>query len=224
MSLQLILFDIDGTLLDAKGIGRVSTRRALLEMFGTTGRLETHHFAGKTDRGTLCELLDMDDTEAGRHMPAFEACLARHMRELLPGYGPVALPGALETVQQLRKRGDCLTGIVTGNTAATTPLKLDAAGFDPAWFPVRACGSEASDRNVLPALAMERARAHSGRAITAQQVTVVGDTPADVACARAVGARSVAVSTGFSSREELLAAGPDYLLDGLDGILSLCEA
>ncbi len=220
--MQLVLFDIDGTLLDGHGIGRASTRRALLEFFGTSGRLETHSFGGKTDWGSLCEILDLSEAEIGRHMPAYELCLQRHLRDLLPEFELVPLPGALQTLHALRKRPDIITGIVTGNSATTTPLKLEAAGFDPAWFPVRACGNEAATRNALPALALERACAHSGQSITAQQVTVVGDTPADVACARALGARAVAVTTGLSTRADLLAAQPDHLLDKMTDLLPLC--
>ena len=222
MTLQLVLFDIDGTLLDGHGIGRASTCRALLEHFGTAGRLDTHSFGGKTDWGTLCEILDLSEAEIGRHMPAYERCVERHMRDLLAEFEIVPLPGALQTVHALRAQPDCITGIVTGNTAATTPLKLETGGFDPAWFPVCAYGSEAADRNKLPALALERAMAHSGQAIAPQQVTVVGDTPADVACARALGARAVAVTTGFSSRGDLLAAQPDHLLDRLSDLLPIC--
>lgn len=221
--MQLVLFDIDGTLLDGHGIGRAATRRTLLELFGTSGRLDTHSFAGKTDWGNLCEILDADVAEIGRHMAAYEVCLERHMRELVADYEMVPLPGALETVQALRQRQDFITGIVTGNASVSTPIKLAAAGFEPAWFPVRACGSESASRNDLPALALQRAIAHSGQVIAPRDVTVVGDTPADVACARALGARAVAVTTGFSSREALLAAQPDHLLDDLRALLSLPE-
>ncbi|MCY3907982.1 MAG: HAD family hydrolase [Anaerolineaceae bacterium] len=222
MTLQLVLFDIDGTLLDGHGIGRAATSRAMLELFGTVGRLDSHNFAGKTDWGTLCELLNRDEADVGRHMPAYEASIERHMRDLAPQFELHPLPGALETVQALRDRPDFILGIVTGNASVTTPIKLAAAGFDPAWFPVRACGSEAASRNDLPPLALQRARAQSGQAIAPQDVTVVGDTPADVACAQALGARAVAVSTGFSTREALVAARPDHLLDDISELLPLC--
>ncbi|MCE2488677.1 MAG: haloacid dehalogenase-like hydrolase [Anaerolineae bacterium] len=222
MTLQLVLFDIDGTLLDGHGIGRAATRRAMLELFGTAGNLDTHSFAGKTDWGTLCEILGASEETIGRHMPAYEASIERHMRDLAAEFELFPLPGALETVQALHERPDFITGIVTGNTSVTTPIKLEGAGFDPAWFPVRACGNEAAHRNNLPPIALERACAHSGQAIAQQDVTVVGDTPADVACAQALGARAVAVTTGFSSREALQAARPDHLLDNIAGLLPLC--
>jgi phosphoglycolate phosphatase-like HAD superfamily hydrolase len=117
-------------------------------------------------------------------------------------------------VLELQRRG-LLLGVLTGNVSATAPIKLRAGGFDPAWFPIGAYGSEAADRNLLPFLALERARQHLQRSITPEQVVIVGDTPADVACARALGAVAVAVLTGFSSREEITSAAPDYVLDDL---------
>ena len=221
--MQLVLFDIDGTLIDGHGIGRAAMRRVLLEEFGTLGRLDTHNFSGKTDWRSLCEILDIDEAEIGRHMPAYEASIERHMRDLIAEFAPVPLPGALETVHTLRRWPDFIIGIVTGNTATTTPVKLTAAGFDPAWFTANAYGSEAADRNDLPALALQRAITCSDQPIAPQDVTVVGDTPLDVACARALGARAVAVTTGFSSREALLAAQPDHLLDELTALLALPE-
>jgi phosphoglycolate phosphatase len=114
-----------------------------------------------------------------------------------------------------------LLGIVTGNVSLTAPVKLRAAGFDPAWFPIGAYGSEALERNDLPALALERACRFCGHHLTPTDVTIIGDTEADIACARAIGARAVAVTTGFTSREALAAAQPDHLLDDLSGLLPL---
>jgi phosphoglycolate phosphatase-like HAD superfamily hydrolase len=111
-------------------------------------------------------------------------------------------------------------GIVTGNVASTAPVKLRAAGYDPDWFPVGAFGSEALDRNELPTLALERAIRHFEIDVAPEQVVVVGDTPMDIACARALGAVAVAVCTGFSKRADLEGAQPDYLLDDLTAFTS----
>jgi len=131
--LQLILFDIDGTLLDGHGIGRAATRRAMLELFGTVGRLDSHNFAGKTDWGTLCELLDSNEADIGRHMPAYEASIERHMRDLAPEFELHPLPGALETVQALHDLPDFIIGIVTGNASVRNSIAagtLNAARRD----------------------------------------------------------------------------------------------
>jgi phosphoglycolate phosphatase len=223
---DLILFDIDGTLLWTRGSGRESTRAAMIEVFGTCGALDTHAFGGKTDWLTLVELLASEgftSEHVEQRMPAYEAAIANHLTRIINDYETTPCPGALDVVHALRKREDILLGIVTGNTSTTAPIKLRAAGFDPAWFSVGAYGSEAMHRDNLPALALERAIRHTGQTITPEQVVVIGDTPADISCARALGAWAVAVCTGFSSREELLAAKPDDLLDDLTGLLDILD-
>ncbi len=222
--MQLILFDIDGTLLHPHGVGRESTRRAMLEIFGTTGNLATHQFGGKTDWLTLMELLTeagYDERAIGDLMPAYEKAVARHLREIADDFPIEACVYALDVVAQIRQRDDLMMGLVTGNVSSTAPIKLQAAGYDPAWFTVGAYGSEAPDRNRLPALALQRAIAFAQRDIHPADVIIVGDTPADVQCARALGARAIAVATGFASRETLQHAKPDALLPDLSPLLRI---
>lgn len=221
--MQLILFDIDGTLLWTRGSGREATRAAMIEIFGTCGALDSHVFGGKTDWLTLVELLNLTPEVVGQHMPVYEQAAARHLARIIPSFATTPCTGALDVVQALRERDDTLLGLVTGNTSATAPIKLRAAGFDPAWFPVGAYGSESLERDNLPALALERAQRYLGQRIAPHQVMVIGDTPADISCARALGARAVAVLTGFGTREELLEAAPDVLLDDLTGLMDVLE-
>jgi phosphoglycolate phosphatase-like HAD superfamily hydrolase len=218
-SLRLILFDIDCTLLLTHGAGREATRRAMLEVFGTSGNIEKHHFGGKTDWQTLVELLGQDEAAIGKQMPVYDPVMGRHLAEVIPEFPVIRLPGALELVEALRQRDDLVLGLVTGNVSSSVPVKLRAAGFDPDWFAVGAYGSEAMNRDHLPALAIERAGHLAGQPFSPEQVIVVGDTPADVSCARAVGAAVVAVRTGFCQPGELEAAAPDYLLDDLTTFL-----
>jgi phosphoglycolate phosphatase-like HAD superfamily hydrolase len=216
-AVELILFDIDGTLLWPRGAGRACSREAMLEVFGTCGRIDSHDFGGKTDWFTLTELLREEGFNAddvARAIPAYEQAMERHMQRIIGDYPVEACPGSVELVQTLRQRGIGL-GLVTGNVSTTAPIKLRAAGFDPAWFPVGAYGSESADRNHLPAIALERAIRHFSRSIEPAQVMVIGDTVADIECARALGAAAVAVLTGFCPQEELEAARPDYLLKDL---------
>lgn len=191
---------------------------AMLEIFGTVGALDTHKFGGKTDFYTLLELLK----DAGWHeqtvrdiLPQYAQVFGAHLEALINDFTVFAYPYAQEIVAAMRARDDLALGIVTGNVDTTAPIKLRAAGFDPAWFPIGAYGGEAIDRNDLPALAIARAMAHYQQSFTPEQVLIIGDTPADIACARAVGAQVAAVATGFASKDELAAHQPDYLLDDL---------
>lgn len=202
-----------------KGVGRAATRLAMLEVFKTDLGLENHYFGGKTDWRTLLELLPpqgFSESSIRELMPAYEQAAAFHMNRIIVDYPVEQCPGAHALVTELRRRGQPLQGLVTGNTASIAPIKLRAADFDPTWFVVAAYGSESPDRNELPPLAIARAEQLTGRKIAPEQVIVIGDTTADIACARASGAIAVAVKTGYATNpRELEEAQPDYLLDDL---------
>jgi phosphoglycolate phosphatase len=221
---RLLLFDIDGTLLRTKSVGRDATRAAMLEIFGTSSTIDTHVFGGKTDWLTLVELLVPHGYEMeiiGQRMSTYEQVAGRYITEFIGSHNVEVCPGALEVIEALRHDDRYLLGIVTGNVSTTAPIKLQTAGFDPAWFPIGAYGSEKMHRNELSALALERAIAYCGHPILPDDVFVIGDTLADIACARAVGAVAVGVCTGHNTRQELATAQPDYILDDLHGLMAI---
>ncbi len=223
----LLLFDIDGTLLRTNGAGRESTRRALLEVYGTDGNMVDFHFGGRTDWQIVLDILagsGLDEAEIVALLPNYQTAITGHLQDVIAGFPVEACPSAVDVVQALRVRPDVGLGLVTGNVGAAAPVKLQAAGFDPAWFPVGAFGHEAQMRAALPPLAMQRAAAHYGAPFVPERVIVIGDTPADVECARASGALAVAVDTGFEDRADLEAALPDILLDDLSGFLDAFDA
>lgn len=223
---RLILFDIDGTLLKTDGAGRRATRLAMEEVFGTASTLDSHNFSGKPDWQTLNELLSEHGytSEAiGEHMPRFEQAMGKHMQAIIGEHITTVCAGAMQAVETLRADDRYLIGIVTGNTTASAKVKLMAGGFDPKWFPVGAYGSEAPIRNELPPLALQRAIAYSKYEIQPEQVMIIGDTVMDIECARALGAVAVAVTTGYTERDALIAGNPDYLLDDLTTFASILE-
>lgn len=220
----LLLFDIDGTLLRTRGAGREATRLAMLEVFGRAGGIADHHFSGKTDWFTLLELLTPEGIapEAiAERIAAYDEAVGRHTGAIVDHYDVSACPFAPEVITALRPRRDVLLGLVTGNARRSAPHKLRAAGFDPAWFPVGAFGTEAIARDDLTPLALHRARSYLGT--TPSRVIVIGDTPMDVSCARVIGAIAVTVETGFATREALLASQPDHHLVDLSGFIALLD-
>ena len=224
MEKRLILFDIDGTLLMTKGFGREAKRRAMLEHFGETGDIANHVFGGKTDWLTLIELLEpfgKTSEDIGRELPAFEELMAQYMRDISHEYDAEPIPHAMELVTNLREREDTLLGLVTGNMEKTAKIKLEMAGYDPDWFVVGAYGNESPDRDDLPELAIQRAKALTGQTFEQNQVIVIGDTAADIQAARAVDAVSVAVCTGFVHRDKLICRDPDFLLADLSTFIDL---
>ena len=222
--MKVILFDIDGTLLISRGIGREAKRRAMQECFGVTGDLDSHVFGGKTDWGILADLLaphGYSSADIGRDMPTYEAVMARHMREISGSYTADPCPHAMELVQTLRGRDDSLIGLVTGNTSLTAAIKLEMAGFAPDWFVIGAYGNESPQRDDLTQLARQRARAHLGRDFNGAELIVIGDTPADIQAARAIDAVAVAVCTGYAKRDKLIGSDPDFLLADLSTFMEL---
>ena len=217
---MLYLFDIDGTLVDTGGAGVRSLQEASLEIFGHTG--PTLDLAGSTDLGVIAEIhahFEIEPT-AERIDAYFNAYLKRLDWNLANGGFPgKVLDGVVELLADLSKRPGVTLGLLTGNIAGGAASKMRHFGLE-AYFPFGAYGCDHADRNLLGPIALERATAHSSRTFSADEVWVIGDTPKDIACARAIGARCLAVATGRFSQEELTACGADIVVGSLKGVIA----
>ena len=212
---MLLLFDIDGTL-TIGGPGKTAFGHALKRTYGTAGPIVNHDFSGKTDPLILRELL----TAAGHAPHEIQAGLPRfrdlYLAELeaLIGADPVTvLPGVRALLAALADRSDVHLGLVTGNVRGGARIKLGSVGL---WehFPVGGFGCDHEVRDELPPVALQRAAVHWGRTFRGKDTVVIGDTPRDVACGKAVGAVTVAVTTGRFSADALDRAGADRVLPG----------
>jgi phosphoglycolate phosphatase-like HAD superfamily hydrolase len=211
---RLFLFDIDGTLVSARGAGRAAIGRALRATYGTTGAIDEYDFRGRTDPRIVWDLMRGAGLSDAGIAAGIDACFAAYVTELEAEIGDGArvkvMPGIAQVVRALAARDDALVGLLTGNIEAGARVKLRPTGLLPL-FRVGAFGSDNIDRRLLPAIACERARAVGGRDFSFDRVTIIGDTPLDVDCARACGAVAVAVATGHHAAEELSACAPDLL-------------
>lgn len=217
--MKLVLFDIDGTILLTSGAGKRAVHRALAEVFGAPGRSE-HRFDGKTDPQIVRELMRLEghgDDHIDSRMPRLLDRYVDFLHEELGHDSTVVrlMPGVAELLDQLEARPDVLLGLVTGNLAAGAAAKLRAAGIDPSRFRVGAYGSDHELRVELPGVACRRARDELGIVVTGHDVVVIGDTPADVECGQAIGARTIGVATGYFSVDELRARGADDAFEDL---------
>ena len=188
---------------------------AMLKVFGRTGALDEYQFGGKTDWQVLTDLLGMSADEVAACLPTYSPVAADSMAQIIDQYNIEACPDAFALIDALNTEPRALLGILTGNLRSTAPMKLRAAGFDPAVFKVAAYGSEAPHRSLLPTLAAERARALHGIKYEGKRVVIIGDTPDDVTCGHNIGARTIALLTGRGSRDALEAHKPDYLFEDL---------
>ncbi len=210
-----VLFDIDGTLLDMRGVGRQSFVRALETTFGLKDNLTYINFAGNTDLNVLRQVmvhhglpLTRDDCDRFHRQLPLELAAAAHQAEL------VLYPGVRELLETLSAEPDVLLGLVTGNVEACAWIKLQQFDLHN-HFVLGAFGDEHADRNEIARLALQRiqARMEPGQAMKA--CFLVGDTPNDINAAHAIGAVAVAVATGKFTVEALKAAGADVVLPDL---------
>ncbi|MFW5714062.1 MAG: HAD hydrolase-like protein [Brevefilum sp.] len=215
---RVLLFDIDGTLVDPQGEGHTCMRLALQDVFGTAGPIETYDMSGKTDWQIVTELMQLAGLEAHKiktqRQAAFRAYAWVVAREA-PNLVMDVLPGVPALLNQLAGDERFLLGLLTGNVREAVPHKLRAAGLNPDIFQFGAYGSEHIDRNELPPLALERAGRLFDTKVSPEAALIIGDTPRDIACARNGGLKVLSVATGWFSKEELAVHNPDYLLDDL---------
>ncbi len=215
----MYLVDIDGTLLLSGGAGFVALEQAFVELHGVEGAMRTVRPAGKTDpliidegfRATLGRPPGPDEMDAvlERYLVHLPAAVRESRRFRV-------LPGARAGLEGLRAGGHLLV-VATGNIREAARIKLeraDLAGF----FVCGGYGDDSADRAELVAVAARRAADHLQRALTPDEVVVVGDTPRDVRAARDNGFACIAVASGTVDRAALEASGPDRIVEGLDEI------
>ena len=210
---RLVLFDIDSTLINTGGAGVEALKLASKKRFGIDQDLSGIEIAGRTDSGIVRQILakhgvEPTDEELHRFFDSYLELLAQQLR-ICEGR---VLPGIVELLQRLEERPHTTLGLLTGNLARGAQLKLEHYAL---WkhFPFGAFADDHHDRNELGMVACARALEHTGWQLAPSSVDVIGDTEHDVACGKAIGARTIAVATGSRTREELAKAEPDFLFE-----------
>jgi phosphoglycolate phosphatase-like HAD superfamily hydrolase len=222
---NLVLFDIDGTLVLTGGAGLRAMTRAFEDVVGHARALEGIPVAGRTDWIILSDAVQRIGGELDHDLfhRLRDGYLVRLREEIeLPGRGVKAvMPGVRELLDRLHARDDVWLGLLTGNFVEGARIKLEH--FDLwKYFRCGAFGDDAADRNQLVPFAIERARRGGLPALPADRVLVVGDTPHDVACALAAGAIPVGVATGSSSVDDLRRSGAGVAFEDLSDADAFC--
>lgn len=215
---KLLLFDIDGTLLTSGGAGERALRRGFRERFGIDDDLTTIEIAGRTDSGIARRMLAAHDLEeTPENLTAFFDGYLHYLAQELPSASGTLLPGIVALLDALKPRADLVLALLTGNLERGAQLKLTHYGV---WhyFEFGAYADDHHDRDQLGHFARTRAQEKHGIEFPAEKIFVLGDTPHDISCARAIGAKAIAIATGKFSRAELGALAPDFLLDDLSDL------
>lgn len=218
--MKTLLFDIDGTLIRTGGAGLDAMQLVMREMFGVE-QLAKVEVRGRTDRSILRDLFaahQIDDSPTNWNR--FQQAYLQQLPTSMSSRRGRLLPGVEQSLSSLAQRDDCALGLLTGNMRQAAKIKLTHFAVDH-MFAFGGFGDQNFCRNDVARDAMAAARQHLNSQFVEDQVWVIGDTPLDVECGRAIRARTVGVLTGGYDRSAMEAAAPDILLDDLNDFPSV---
>ena len=216
MKPKLLLFDIDGTLISARGIPKKAMATVLARRYSTFQYDKSYDFSGRTDPDIIEHLLRYDKREFSDTLIKeilWEFCIELE-KEFINGHRLEIHPGVNGLIQRLRTTENVFLGLVTGNVSEGARIKLEAADLHR-YFPVGGFGDDSKDRNELPPIAQKRAEIHYDKIFEPEDIWIIGDSIHDIGCAKNNGLRCLAVSTGRTSREDLAAVNPEFLENDL---------
>lgn len=211
-----ILFDIDGTLINTGGAGKIAFAETFHELFGISEISSNVGFAGRSDRAIAQELMQVHGIDASpENWQLFTTAFLPRLEQVLPRSAGEILPGVVELLDELATLPHVSIGLLTGNIAVGARAKLSHYKLFER-FHFGGYGDDWTDRCDIAVAALGAAKQHAnGHGARNGKVVVIGDTPADVKCARAIDAYAVAVATGGATFDQLAACEPDLLLADL---------
>jgi len=224
MNPKLLLFDIDGTLISARGMPKKAMATVLGRRYSTFQYDQSYDFSGRTDPEIIEHLLQYDNRNfSGALINEIlqEFCIELE-KEICDGHKPLINPGIEDLIERLRVTDNVCLGLVTGNVAEGARIKLEAADLHQ-YFPVGGFGDDSKDRNELPPIAQRRAEIHFNKIFENKDIWIIGDSIHDISCARNNDLRCLAVSTGRTSREELADENPEFLENDLSDLEKIHE-
>jgi len=227
----LALFDIDGTLVDTGGAGRVGLEASFRSVFGVEDievPVARVRFGGKTDPAIISDIARFAGIPAGQVEARYAELQHAYLRALrnelaVPNARRRVLPGVAPLLATLASRPDVFLGLITGNIEEGARVKLDAFGLNH-YFVDGGFSSDHPERGEIARIAHQKLSRRAGYRFPAERVMVIGDTELDVSCAHANGFRAIAVASGSSSEDELRAARPDAVFADLTDASAVLDA
>jgi phosphoglycolate phosphatase-like HAD superfamily hydrolase len=216
---RLVLFDIDGTLVHTGGAGVKAFAKTFATEFRMADHFERLKFAGRTDYSLVREFFGFNHIEP---TPAnFERFFERYafwLDHLLRESHTELCPGVWKFIHELQALPRApLLGLLTGNIRLGAEIKLRHFNL---WevFQTGGFANDHEDRDQIAAVARQRGSRILGEDLRGDQILVIGDTPLDIRCARAIGAKALAVATGGATLAELKTHQPDWAIPDLRAI------
>jgi phosphoglycolate phosphatase-like HAD superfamily hydrolase len=210
--MYVCLFDIDGTLLASGGAGKAAMEAALVTAFGVAEPIRHVEYSGRTDRAIGRDLFQLHGVrDEADNWPRFVGTYLRHLPNYLAKHQGRIMPGIPVLLERLRAQEGVAVGLLTGNLREGARLKLGHYDLFH-HFAFGGFGDHHLCRDDVAREALAAVRQHLNGDGHPERIWVIGDTPLDIRCARAIGARVAAVATGWHTLEQLAAAEPDLLL------------
>jgi len=213
---QLVLFDIDGTLIESGGAGVNAFARVCATEFKVPNGTAGLRFAGRTDPAIIREFFQRNQIEpSDKNFHRFYDCYVFWLDHLLSQTGGRVLPGVTELIARLQTMPEPpVIGLLTGNIRLGAQIKLTHYDL---WkhFVTGGFGDDHENRSQIAAIARDRGNALLKRELRGEEILVIGDTPLDIACARAINAKILAVATGSYPLDNLHQAAPDWAVANL---------
>jgi phosphoglycolate phosphatase len=212
---KVVLFDIDGTLIDSGGAGITALNQAFYDLAGKSDGFAGISCVGKTDFSIIKEALEgarisHENGMVGRFVNRY----VFHLKKTVHNDRGHIRPGIVTLLERLAMEPDIFVGLLTGNVYEGARVKLSYFGLHD-YFPFGAFGDDHEDRNMLLPIAQQRFTSTHSLDVRHEDCLIIGDTPRDVACAQAYGAPSLAVATGVYSVEDLKSTAADLVLEDL---------
>jgi phosphoglycolate phosphatase len=217
--IELVLFDIDGTLVRTGGAGTEAFRRVFAAEFNATDGFEKLKFAGRTDTGLVREFFNYHKIPMTReNTERFFEHYVFLLDYILEQGAPRACEGVLEFIAELRALPTPpMIGLLTGNIRLGAEIKLRHCGL---WdiFEMGAFADDNEDRDQIAAAAHKRGSRLLGKPLHGEEILVIGDTPHDIRCGKFIGAKVLAVATGGATLDELKSRKPDWAVENLSRV------
>lgn len=215
LPMHVCLFDIDGTLIDTAGAGKCAMEGALREAFGITAPTHGIPYAGRTDRAIAEDLFRYHGLEVTpERWDYFRDIYLELLKTCLPEKSGIVLPGIRQLIEHLVTQSQIVVGLLTGNVRDGAYRKLSHFSLDH-HFSFGGFGDHHTDRDDVARSALREVGDRTDHRFHPDRLWVIGDTPADVRCGRAIGARTIAVATGTHTLDQLRETAPDHALADL---------
>jgi len=216
---RLVLFDIDGTLIQSGGAGEKAFARVCASEFNIPNGTERLRFAGRTDPAIVREFFGKHDIEPSeKNFRRFFDAYVFWLDYLLPQTNGRVLPGVQETIDGLRALPEApAIGLLTGNIRLGAQIKLS---YYQLWehFITGGFGDDHENRNEIAVIARDRGNRLLGKPLRGEEMLVIGDTPFDIACGKAIEARVLAVATGSYQLDQLQEHAPTWAVTDLEQV------